>query len=305
MCQEKPDRSVKLYEGHIRWIMELETAEERLAAWETVCKIAFPEDEGKPYVPPAMPLDGKPMDRCDRVRRQTYNIFNGLIRFTSKEGNGRIKNPKRVLAGRQGAAVRYGRVGGKTATPEGEDPIEDATDIEAINSDISLPAQDSNSGDSTVCEEALSPNGAKVHLTKAEEAKVKEWDALIPNADALHNYIVKNFVYATRNTAIKPEFSEYAYHKLAKVDRWTSTRDRKPLRNILTAIHYIALDYIKQLGEVKRVEQEERRKDIEAEYKLQNAELQQVSRTELADKERKRRRQAEKATMEKILRGEL
>ena len=47
MCQEatKPVRRVTLYEGQVRFIMERETPEERLAAWETVAAIAFPPDE--------------------------------------------------------------------------------------------------------------------------------------------------------------------------------------------------------------------------------------------------------------------
>ena len=58
MCKEANKvRSIPLLEGHARWIMERETPEERLAAWETLVAIAFPPPYELPYVPPSLPVD--------------------------------------------------------------------------------------------------------------------------------------------------------------------------------------------------------------------------------------------------------
>lgn len=317
MCREgKPDRSVTLYEGHVRCIMELDTPSERLAALETVFAIAFPPEEDKPYYPPELPTDGSKLSVEDKARRLAYNIFNGLIRYQGKKGDSRIKDKKKVEAGRIGAQIRWGDssvsvVDASTSGAENKSAEDDnafCTAVKETGRELGIARQTApkavEEDDFTSGYEAGGYR-YKRELTKAEKEAIAEWDKKIPNAQALQEFIKKNFLYATRGTALKPEFCEFAYHKLAKIDRWISSRDRRPLRDIRTAIHYIALEYNRQLGEVERAEKEEKRKNMEAEFQMKNTELSQMSATDLADLERRRRRQAEKEAAAKIKKGEL
>ena len=307
MCREsKPDRALKLYEGHVRWIMNRPTPEERLAAWETVVAIAFPKDEDKPYMPPEQLADAV-LTPVECARRDAYDIFSGLIKFYGKDGG--IKDRKKVEAGRLGAAARFGRRGDSSAvdsTAEEEIVVAPSTTTKKPNPNTTYKREDppAISEDDFGAYEADKSRGRK-GLTDEEKAMVAEWDRKIPDAKALQSFIEKNFLHATRPTAVKSEFCEYAYQKLAKVDGWISRRDGRPYRDIRGAIHYTVLEYNRQLGDVKRAEDEEKRKNLESEFQLKNTEMSHMSSTEIADIERKRRRKAEKETIAKIMKGEL
>ena len=117
--KEKKVKSIVLLEGHVRWIMERETPEERLAAWETLAAIAFPENPYElPYEPPQKPFDGSRLSPCDRVRRDTYNMLADYINSRMWETEGGGKNPKKVLAGKLGAAIRHGKFGSSSTSSE-------------------------------------------------------------------------------------------------------------------------------------------------------------------------------------------
>jgi hypothetical protein len=296
--------------------MELDTPSEKLAALETVFAIAFPPDEDRAYVPPELPSDGSKLSKEDKARRLAYNIFNGLIRYQGKKGDIRTKDKRKVEAGRLGAYTRWGDSSASTVDDfsrerfqQTRDDAEVSNEAEIEKKEIIKFAKDSPpqaiAGDDFSSVYEAGAYKYKKELTKAEEEAIAEWDRKIPNAQALHGFIEKNFLYATRPTAIKPDFCEFAYNKLAKIDRWISSRSNRPFKDIRAAIHYIALDYKKQLGEAERAEKEERRKNMEAEFQMKNSELSQMSATDLADLERRRRRQAEKEAAAKIMKGEL
>lgn len=305
MCQEatKPVRRVTLYEGQVRFIMERETPEERLAAWETVAAIAFPPDDAHKYVPPALPTDGGRLSPCDRVRRDVYNFIKDIIEYQAMKDSGKLKDSKKVEAGRLGAAVRFGRRGESSSTSQAQEPVEPPDEIEA------LPTAPRNEPQSVADDDYRGYVAGgfrhKKSLTKDEQAAVSEWDRKIPDAKALQAFLKKNYMYQNKKLVVSDEFCDFAYHKLAKIDRWLSTRDQRPLHDIRQAVHYIALDYIKRAGEIRRAEKEEQRKDLEADFEMKNTQYSQQSSSELATIERKRRRAAEKEAMAKILKGEL
>lgn len=296
--------------------MELDTPSEKLAALETVFAIAFPPHEDKPYVPPELPADGGKLSKEDKARRLAYNIFNGLIRYQGKKVEGRIKDKRKVEAGRLGAYTRWGDSSASryaiTKDEIGEDSNTEGDELEKHVKEDEKPGSVTKQ---TIPQAVAEDDFSSIYeagryrfnrdLTKEEKNAIAEWDRKIPNAQALLEFIKKNFLFATRATALKPEFCEFAYHKLAKIDRWISSRDKRPLRDIRTAIHYIALEYKRQLCEVELAEKEEKRKNMEAEFQMKNTELSQMSATDLADLERRRRRQAEKDAAAKIMKGEL
>jgi prophage antirepressor-like protein len=75
------------------------------------------------------------------------------------------------------------------------------------------------------------------------------------------------------------------------------------LTTLRNAVHFLILDYVRKSGDLKRVEAEERRKDMESEFAMKTTQYSQQSASDLAAIERKRRRAAERE-MEKTLRGE-
>lgn len=300
MCREaKPIRSVVLFEGQVNWIMERETDEERLAAWETLIALAFPTEENK-FEPPAKATKGNALTPCERVKRDVYNLFKDVIESRASKGGGKAKDIKKVEAGKLGAAVRYATGRGESSTS--------STDIETSEQRGIIERDDGTPQDVIYDDFQRDVAGEYKYnqkLTSEEKEIIKKWDATIPNAGALREYLEKNYFYQNRKTILKLEFCEFAFHKLAKIDRWISTKNKRPLRDIRQAIHYIALDYIKKEGEIRRITEEERRKDIASEFETKTTIYGQQTASDLATIERKRRRAAEKKAMDKIIKGEL
>lgn len=317
MCQEaKPIRSVVLFEGQVKWIMERDTPEERLAAWEAITSIAFPDDEKNPFRPPSIPTDGSRLTPSDRVKRDVYNLFKDIIESRAVKNNGKVKDIKKVEAGRLGAEARIA----KRAESEAENnplPIENPKIAEEIRvpkkRGLSETVQDRRvrSGASeSVMEGSCKPNipigfRKNNNLSATDIERIAQWNAAIPDAAALKAYLKKNYMYQNKSLVCSDAFCEFAYQKLAKVDGWRSTRDGSALNDIRTAIHWMSIDYTKKNGEIRRVEEEERQKDADADFKRMSAEADRINPSELADKERKRRRKAEKEALQKIMRGEL
>lgn len=303
MCQPaKPVRRVTLFEGQVKFIMERDTPEERLAAIETIFAIAFPPDEDHKYVPPALPADGSRLSPCDRVRRDVYNFLKDVLERQAEKDSGK-KDPQKVEAGRLGALARFGDRGSSSAVnisptkkKEPKDETKESTPAVTIPRAI---LEDDFSSD------IVGGTRYKRTLTDEEKAQVASWDKKIPDAKALQEFLKRNYMYQNKALVITDEFCDFAYHKLAKIDRWISTRDRRPLHDIRQAVHYIALDYIKKAGEIRRAEKEEHRKDMEADFEMQTTQHSRQTPTELAAIERKRRRAAEREAMEKIMKGEL
>lgn len=300
MCQAaKPVRRVTLFEGQVKFIMERDTPEERLAAIETIFAIAFPPDDEHKYVPPSLPEDGSKLSPCDRVRRDVYNFLKDVLEKQAEKDSGK-KDPQKVEAGRLGALARFGDRGsssiGEVSSPKKKETKEETKSAVIVPKAIL---------DDDFSSDIVGGIRYKRTLTDEEKAQIAAWDKKIPDAKALQEFLKRNYMYQNKALVITDEFCVFAYHKLAKIDRWISTRDRRPLHDIRQAVHYIALDYIKKAGEIRRAEKEEHRKDMEADFEMQTTQHSQQTPTELAAIERKRRRAAEREAMEKIMKGEL
>lgn len=256
MCQAaKPVRRVTLFEGQVKFIMERDTPEERLAAIETIFAIAFPPDEEHKYVPPALPTDGSKLSPCDRVRRDVYNFLKDVLEKQAEKDIVK-KDPKKAEAGRLGALARFGDRGSSSCS--------DAMPPKTKRKAAPVVPKPIEEDDFEGYESGSSRN--KRILTASEKAEIAAWDEKIPDAKALQEYLKQNYMYQNKSLVITDSFCELAYQKLAKIDRWISTKDRRPLHDIRHAIHYIALDYIKTSGQIRRVEKEERQKDMQADF---------------------------------------
>jgi hypothetical protein len=247
------DRKLILNEGIVDWIMERDTPAERLAAWDTIVAIAFPE-EGVEYVPPTKAPRGKILSVEDRVRRDVYNLFAGVLK-----GNTGVVEDRNDYH--------------KAYIPENQIPFN--------NPRCSLPS----------------------HLSATDKMMIEEWDHKIPDVESLQQYLQTNYFYANKPMVVSLDFCAYAYHKLAVVDRWISTKTKTPFREINRAIHYLALTYIKTTGEIKRAENEERRKDIESEFAMESTVVAHLSASEMASRERRESAKAERLFAERLLKG--
>ena len=95
---KKTPRSVLLFEGQARWIMERETPEERIAALEVLMAIAFP-NEGEEYKPPK-----SPKTNIGKVQRDAYNIFKDFSESRMWEWPG--ENQKKIVSEAHGTRIQ-------------------------------------------------------------------------------------------------------------------------------------------------------------------------------------------------------
>ena len=311
-------KSIVLLEGHVRWIMDRETPEERLAAWETLAAIAFPENPYElPYEPPQKPFDGSRLSPCDRVRRDTYNMMADYINSMAWEKDKDGKNPKKVRAGKLGAAIRHGKYGSSSSStteteceqpisiqeePKGEDLIPPSKVIQS-EPQITMTPLDMMAEE----REAFYNGFRKVdhNLSERDKQKIDEWNKKIPNAAALREWLDRNYFMANKNLVCSEQFCAFAYQKIARENNWISYKNNHVINNLLTAIHWMAIDFQRKSREIKRAEEEEKRKDIEAEFETKTLIASQMTNEEVADMQRISSRKAEREAMEKILRGEL
>lgn len=296
----------------MKWIMERETPEERLAAWETVLKIAFPNECELPYAPPQTPSDGSRLSPCDRARRDTYNMMGDFIKSRMWELPMLGKDKRKVAAGRLGAAIRYGMESDSTAddVKTFEQPLPTLMPSTPL-----LLGQDKNNSSPHVSradmraeDDAEYLRRKKVDETKLSQRdreKVAEWDAKIPNAAALKEWLERNYLYQNRSLVCSDMFCEMAYNQLAIENHWISYKTGHAMTDIRNAIHWMAIDYLQKSRQIQRAEEEQHRLDMESEFETKVAHAAQQSPQELATIERKRRRLAEKQAMEMIVKGEL
>ena len=284
--------------------MERETPEERLAAWETVAAIAFPNEYELPYTPPRVPSDGK-LSKCDRARRDTYNMMSDFVKCGFGLGMLNGKDIKKVMAGRIGAAVRHGLGSSSSDCYDSFVPQEvETTRTDAVtNPEPSIHPKDEFEEETT----GFSERFEKVakNLTAADLAKIEEWRRKIPNAAALKEWLERNYMFQNRKLVCSDEFCEYAFNIIAVQSNWMSYKTKHAMNDIRNAIHWIAIDYMRKANEIKRAEEAEHRKNLESEFETKSIESSGMTSEEIAEMQRLRRRKAEKEAMEKIMRGEL
>lgn len=310
MCREcKQVKSLVLFEGQVRWIMERETPEERLAAWETLTAIAFPNPYELPYEPPQIPIDGSPMSPCDRVRRDTYYMFSDIIKCQYWEQFGSIKNRKKVAAGMLGAAVRYGKM-----ESTAEEPFQESNDFMPQEQEQPKPVQVESKYPTLTPRDEMaeetpyfSEKFLKIRhlLTEYDKKKIDEWNKKIPNAAALKEWLDRNYFQTNKRFVCSDTFCEYAYQRLAREDNWCSYKTRHVMNNLANAIHWMAIDFQRKSNEIRRAEEEEHRKDVESDFATKTMVVSQQTNEDIADMQRISSRKAEREAMEKILRGEL
>ena len=269
--------------------MERESPEERLAAWETIVAIAFPQQDKPPYTPPK----GKSLSPCDRVRRDVYLMFKDIIESSHWERFGEVKNNRKVKAGIASAVARESRrMDSGTST--------DSDSSDSSDESLSMSPQLMNSAE-RICG-TIRGNFGK--LTSYDLNKISEWRNKFPSATALLKYLDENYMFPNRKLVCTESFCDYAFSQLES-SNWCRSRNGKPLAKIDIAIHWMAVDYTKRVGDIRRLEQEEKRKDLETNLALQNTEISQLSADDFAAIERKRRRQAEKEAMQKLMEAEV
>lgn len=241
--------------------MERETPEERLAAWDTLVAVAFPEDPAFPYEPPPMKRGAK-LSPVERTKRDAYNIFKGI-------GLHGVSCGESTACSGESTATE-----GQAATPT-LGPLEDTFD-------------------------RIQPTRKPQILTQAEKEQIAQWNSKFPDSKSLYDYLNQNYFFANRNLVCSEDFCNYAFRQF-KANNWINYRTGKPHKLIDRTIHYMALDYKKRCGEIRRVEEEERQKDLAAEFEAKAAQYEQQTPSDIATIERHRRMKAEEEWMKKVL----
>lgn len=267
--EQRQVRSIVLDEGQVDWIMERETPEERLAAWDVLVACAFPEDDDHLYEPPKSKR-GVKLSPVDRTKRDAYNIFKGI--------------------GLHG--VPYGESDSTAYQVDVHSPVQTPS-IEPVK------VPDTEDATYEIGRQSL----ANQNLTKADLDQIAEWNRKFPDSRSLYEYLDKSYYYANRNIVCSEEFCNYALSQF-RIRNWLNYKTGKPHRSIDRTIHYMALDYIKRCGEIRRAEEEERQKDIAAEFEVKAAKYEQQTPTDIATVERRRRMEAEEKWLLKMMGGE-
>lgn len=313
MCKKNSNiRTLVLLEGQVKWIMERETPAERLAAWETIVSIAFPNEYELPYTPPDLPSDGTKLSIEDRARRDTFHMVKDFLGCNLNEllieKGSTQKDKKKVEAGRLGALIRYGYGDSSDTSVESEsDDMPPQTAEELTN----IASGETTLEQYPIARQLLeeTPFGGvrrrEGTLSLDDKKRIAEWNKKIPNAAALKEWLERSYMMGNRDLVCSLPFCEYAYWRLAKESNWISSKTGKPLRNLHNPIHWMAIDYVKKVNQIKRAAEEEHRADMESDFANKQIQAVQMSSEEMAAIDRRRRKQAEKEAMEKIMRGEL
>ena len=274
--QNIQDKFIAISEGQIAWIMERETDEERLAAWEVFAAMACPHEDNVQYMPPKPKFSGDKLSRTDRVKRDAYNILRGIQRITIQELD-RLR-------------FQHGDHGNLTSSVDSSDEVDGLPRY----SQDSLTFERRRKGNCRHIDiSALSPDEVKV---------IEKWNRTIPDVNSLKEYLKKNYLYQNKGFVQSDEFCSYAYDLLCG-QNWISTRTGKPLTSLVTAIFYIALDYKEKNARIKRLEKVEHAKDIKTDLEVLETEQDTVSQSDLAAIERRRRIKAEREEEERYLKG--
>lgn len=258
-------RSIVLDEGQVDWIMERETPEERLAAWDVLVAIAFPEDTALPYEPPKV-KKGSKLSPVERTKRDAYNIFKGI--------------------GLHG--VPYGE--SDSTAFFGESTSSDEHNVDSIT-DKSEPTYN-----------RMYQTRIQQSLTQADNDQIAKWNRRFPDSKSLYEYLNKNYFFANRNLVCSEEFCNFALRQF-QTNNWINYKTEKPHKSIDRTIHYLALDYKRRCGEIRRAEEEERKKDLAAEFDAKVEKYDSIEPTDIATAERKRRIEAEERWLKKMMEG--
>ena len=300
-CGVNQFKRIVLTEGQVQWIAERNTPEERLAAWDAITELmigALAYDMPVPYV-------GN--DACGRTKRDSYLLFKDSIRTNDCDLQMQGKNPRRVAAGLAGASKRYGKQYGSSSTSVTDSslsgeiadcPPEQKTSKEEKLQAHSIPSQIVNddftswaAGDSQKLKE----------LTEADKKRIEELDKKFPDATSLQKYLESTYFLPNKTLVTSIAFCEYAWVTLAQEQRWVYQKTKKPIRNVNTAIHWLAIRFMELEGDIKRATVIEKKKDIETDFALKVAQQERVDERELAARERVERIKAERAMAERRL----
>ena len=264
-CEQRHIRSIVLDEGQVDWIMERETPEERLAAWDTLVAVAFPEDPSLPYEPPQVKR-GTRLTPVERTKRDAYNIFKGICIH----------------------GVTYGESDSTAFSGEST-----ATEEHKVGSIPDL---------ADVTYSRVRQTRMPKSLTQEDKEQIAKWNIRFPDSKSLYDYLNQNYFFANRSLVCSEEFCTYALRQF-QANNWINYKTCKPHKSIDRTIHYLALDYKKRCGEIRRAEEEERKKDLAAEFDAKVAKYDSIDPSDIATAERKRRIEAEERWLKKMMEG--
>lgn len=309
---EKSNGRFTFWEGWYDYIRDLDSPEEKLEAYETICQMAFLGPSR--YVNPERPIDGD-ISPLFRVRRQVFHLIHGILWKTkgSCQNSDVDYGSYSVCRGRprtgetreeylKRTEERRRQMESAMASNEGGIGNEEDTD-----DDFPYYADDDTSSTGQLQEHDAAEKGEALiqaekereerseELSEAakrriEQATVSQWKERIKNWQDLQAVIVNGYFGADMKLAQSEEFCRYALWILCDQQDWKNVVTGRAIQNdLMNIIHSLVrkFAYMKQKDSVMDKKREAWMK--ESADKLDEAIASQMSDEEMAELNRKRR----------------
>ena len=230
-------------EGWYAFISELETQEEKLAAYETICRMAFLGRDGFELPPSAN-------DKCSRLCKHIYLMLHGVLWHDFDSSNqdqessayGKIMNASGYGRPRKGETKEEYKE--RTESRRKEIKAQESLDMVIDDTEkgnepkgncgANLPVSPAND---PAAENTMSPLVSPSVKERIERAQRSCWQDRIKNWEDLQKVIKECYFGSDMTLAYSQDFCRYAYYQLAKVQGWKNSITGKPIQgNLMNVI---------------------------------------------------------------------
>lgn len=283
-----PATSFVFHRSYFNVINEMDTDAEKLAAFMTLCQMAFQGEEA--FSLPELPVSGRPTPVLHAIRN-LYHQSRDFIWQKSKP-----KSERHVAAGKRGGRPR--RHAAESDSWTGMESAANGTYVECTESNENAPTRSSEAKEMQPPKEdltAILPQPARgstanpIGSPEIVNGIVQSRFASIVKAPSdLKSWLRQNWIGSRREMVFSDGFIEWAFEKLVN-SGWRDYKTNRPITNLNAAVGAMIYGYEKYVKYVipKQEAEEADRKRQEAEKK--NEELTEADRYEI------RRKRLEKA----------
>lgn len=282
--------SFVFYRSWFEMIEEWETDEEKLAAYRTLCQMAFQGEEN--FVLPEKPQDGK-MSPVLHAIRNIYHSSRCILWKGEK-----VKNERCVAAGKMGGRGRkksfesdstidydIEEVLAKEKAPQ-PSPDADLAASNHLDGKSTTPIKDDLVDNPTVNSQ---PIGGPDIINGVVQSK---FASIIKSPKDLQSWIQKNWMGACDKLVRSDGFSEWAYEKLVE-SNWRLYQSNRPITNLGVILGKLKIGYKKYIEYVvpkqkeeeehfRKLKEEKEREEAEQQNQLTDAEIWEIRQKRLA-----------------------
>jgi len=280
-----PATSFVLHRSYFNVINEMDSNEEKLAAFMTLCQMAFQGEEA--FSLPEIPVGGKMTPMLHAVR----NIYHQSRDFIWQKA--KPKNEKNVAAGKKGGRPRkYALTSDSMAeTDEEEMPAPMKAQKTAEKAPTSLPKAQGVQLPKDDLSALLPPptSGATANPIGGPDiidgVVQSRFASIIKSPSDLKAWLKQNWYGGKIDIVLSDGFSTWAYEQLVN-SGWRSYKTNKPIANLSSIVSKLTVGYEKYvkfvLPKIKAEEEEHKRQEEEKKREeLTEADLYEIRRKRL------------------------